>query len=266
MTRKSLAELSGVSIPHLARLESAQGNASALVLAKIAKALNVPLTALLSPAEQNSGDLAILLEYLRRQPAVRLALIREQLFSDLEQTPAAKTDRIALVGLRGAGKSHIGRLLAERLNRPFIELNAEVEREAGMSLQEVLNFYGQAGYHRLERECLERINIAYPEVVLATGGGIVVEPASYELLLSSFLTVWLRARPDTHFSRVLNQHDIRIARPELYAEAMDNINKTLSARSHLYQMAHQEIDTSQLDTATVVECIVGKMSGPITVR
>jgi XRE family aerobic/anaerobic benzoate catabolism transcriptional regulator len=260
MTRKGLAEQSGVSVPHLARMESAQGNASALVLAKIAKALNVPMTALFNPEEQNSGDLAILLEFLRRQPASRLARIRQQLFADAEQTPSSRAARIALVGLRGAGKSNVGRLLADQLQRPFVELNAEVEREAGMSLQEVLNLYGQTGYRRLERDCLERIASTHPEVVLATAGGLVAEPSSYELLLSTFYTVWLRASPQVHFSRVLNQHDARIARPELYAEAMDNINKTLGARDHLYRMANQEIDTSELDSAEVVARIIASLA------
>ena len=256
MTRKGLAEQSGVSIPHLARLESAQGNASALVLGKISKALNVPLPALFSPAEQHAGDLALVVEFLRRQSSTRLAQIRKQLFEGAEHNAPEKLGRIALVGLRGAGKSNVGRLLAERLERPFIELNAEVEREAGMSLQEVFNIYGQIGYRRLERDCLERITSAYPEVVLATAGGLVAEPSSYELLLSTFFTIWLRASPDVHFSRVLHQHDIRIARPELYAEAMDNINKTLGARDHLYRMADREIDTSDLETTQVVARIM----------
>ena len=156
MTRKGLAEQSGVSVPHLARLEGAQGNASAIVLHKVAKALNVPISALFGQNEQNSGDLAILIEYLRRQSVTRLAEIRAQVLSD-GGFRTRKMSRVALVGLRGAGKSSVGQLLAQRLHRPFVELNAEVEREAGMSLQEVMNFYGQKGYRRLERGCLERV-------------------------------------------------------------------------------------------------------------
>lgn len=252
MTRKALAQQSGVSVPHLARIEGSQGNVSVVVLGKVAKALNQPLANLLTADDAMSGDLAVIVEFLKRQPRARLTSIREQLIAEHEPTAAEKNRRVALVGLRGAGKSTVGQRLAERLGRPFIELNREVEREAGLSLQEIITLYGQSGYRNLERRCLESVVASYPDVVLATGGGLVVEPLTYEILLSSFSTFWLHADPETHFRRVMDQHDIRIAKPALYREAMDNIRSTLEARHPLYRMAGVAIDTSPLSIDEVV--------------
>lgn len=259
MTRKGLAEQSGVSLPHLARLESSQGNVSVVVLGKVAKALNQPLASLFVEEESLSGDLGIIVEFLKRQSTAQLARIREKLFAEFEPMQQDRDHRIALIGLRGAGKSTVGQRLAERLGYPFIELNREVEREAGISLQEIINFYGQSGYRNLERRCLERIVATYPAVVLATGGGIVAEPLTYEILLSSFFTVWLHAEPEEHFRRVMDQHDIRIAKPELHREAMENICRTLEARDYLYRMATYDLDTTPLDVDQVVATVEARI-------
>lgn len=253
MTRKCLAAQSGVSLPHLARLEGGQGNVSVVVLGKIAKALNQPMCNLFAENESAHGDLAIIVEFLKHQPPQKLTRIREYLLTSPDLLRTGKADRVALIGLRGAGKSTIGRKLADRLGRPFIELNREVEREAGLSLQEIINFYGQAGYRNLERRCLEQIVSSQPQVVLATGGGIVSEPLTYEILLTSFFTVWLHADPEIHFKRVMDQHDIRIAKPTMYQEAMDNIVRTLETREHLYQMADCDVDTSSLTIQEVLD-------------
>lgn len=259
MTRKNLAEQSGVSLPHLARLEGSQGNVSVVVLGKVARALNQSLASLFAENEQQQqGDLGLIVEFLKQQSPVQLGRIREQLFSEFLPAAAARSRRIALIGLRGAGKSTVGRALAERLGRPFIELNEQIEREAGISVQEIITLYGQAGYRKLEKRCLEELAVANPEVVLATGGGIVVEPQTYQMLLSSFFTVWLRADPEVHFRRVMDQHDARIATPGHYREAMDNIRNTLAAREHLGKMAALEIDTTPLTVQQVVERIVAE--------
>jgi XRE family aerobic/anaerobic benzoate catabolism transcriptional regulator len=259
MTRKGLAAQSGVSLPHLARLESSEGNVSVVILGKVAKALNVPVSGLFAEDGQLSGDLSIIVEFLKRRPTEQVAAIRERLFAEFEPGQSGCGGRIALIGLRGAGKSIVGQQLAVRLNRPFIELNKEVEREAGIGLQEIINFYGQSGYRDLERRCLERLVATQSEFVLATGGGIVAEPPTYEILLSNFLTVWLHADAEVHFRRVLAQHDIRIAKPALYREAMDNIHRTLEARAHLYRMAAFELDTTPLTVGEVVERIAGRI-------
>jgi XRE family aerobic/anaerobic benzoate catabolism transcriptional regulator len=139
---------------------------------------------------------------------------------------------------------------------PFIELDREIEQEAGTSLQEIITLYGQSGYRNLELRCLERVIAIHSCVVLATSGGIVTEPATYEMLLRAFRTVWLQADPELHFSRVMAQNDARIASPSMRKEAMDNIYHSLDARHNLYEMADATIDTSSLSVDEVVDQIV----------
>lgn len=253
MTRKQLAQDSGVSLPHLARIEGGQGNASLLVLAKLARALNQPIVKLISPEESHSGDLTLIVEFLKRQPPETLATIRRQLFEQYDLPPKEDCSRIALIGLRGSGKSSVGARLAERMNVPFVELNREIEQEAGIKVQDIFLLYGQSGYRNLERRCLERVIAEHPRMVLATGGGIVTEAATYELLLRAFFTVWLHSDTETYFRRVMAQNDARIARPGLYKEAMDAIRRAMDSRRSLYQMADHTLETSDLSIEEVVE-------------
>jgi XRE family aerobic/anaerobic benzoate catabolism transcriptional regulator len=244
MTRKQLARHSRISLAYLARIESGTGNISLGLLFRLAESLNLPLESFLSRVQTHSADFMLILEFLKRQTPAELARIRRQLFDrDDAGSPAAK-QRIALLGIRGVGKSTLGPLLAERLGVPFVELNRQIEAEAGLAVAEILNVYGQHNYRQLERRCLERVVMSYPKVVLATGGGIVTEPATYELLMSSFYTVWLKAKPQVMFARVMAQHDARIARPQLRGEALKNIERTLEARKHLYELADLTFDTS----------------------
>ena len=259
MTRKALAEQSGVSLPHLARLEGSQGNVSVVVLDKVAKALHQPIARLFSTDDHSLGDLDIIVEFLKRQPADRLASIREQLFNEVQADKSHRYDRIALIGLRGAGKSTVGKALAAHLGRPFIELNEQIQREAGLSVQEIITLYGQPGFRNLERRCLEEVLINYPTVVLATGGGIVVESKTYEMLLNSFYVIWLRADPEIHFRRVMEQNDVRIATPSHYREAMENIRQTLDAREALGRMAAFSLDTTPLTVNEVVEQLAAQV-------
>src|SRR5690606_22217454 len=238
MTRRQLARESGISLAYLARVERGAGNLSLDLLQRLAAALNLPAPELLSAPEMHSADLALLVEFLRRRAPGELALIRRRLFEEFEGRARRGGQRIALTGIRGAGKSTVGPLLAETLGIPFVELNREIVREAGIALSEIFMLYGQSGYRALERRCLERVVTDYPRVVLATGGGIVAEPATYELLLSSFYTVWLHGRPEILFGRVMAQHDARIASPQLKREALEHIARMLAARRRPYQLAH----------------------------
>ncbi len=237
MTRKTLAEQSGISLAYLARVENGTGNISLALLQQLANTLNLPIASFLSPEEPTSADFTMIVEFLKRQPPERLARIRRLLF-------ASDARRVALVGIRGVGKSTLGPMLAERLGLPFVELNREIEKEAELAIDEIHSLYGQRGYRVLERNCLERIVGEYPEVVLATGGGIVAEAATYEMLLASFFTVWLKAKPQVMFERVLAQHDARIASAHMRSEAINNIARTLEARQHLYELAHASYDTT----------------------
>ena len=239
MTRKALAEQSGISLAYLARVEAGAGNISLALLQRLALALNLPIESFFTAEGRPIADFTMIVEFLKRQTPERLAQIRQRLF---DGDRAAQ--RIALIGIRGVGKSTLGPLLSERLGIPFVELNREIEKEAKLAISEIFTLYGQHGYRVLERSCLERIISEYPNVVLATGGGIVAESATYELLLTSFFTIWLRAKPRVMFERVLMQHDARIASVQLRDEALENIARTLEARQPLYQLAHASFDTS----------------------
>jgi len=262
MTMKQLAAESGISLPYLSRVERGDGNVSIAVLHRLAGALNVSTDALLSDHDRYGVDYALIIEVLKRQSPESLRNIRSWLVSHHErQVQAGGTPhRIALIGLRGAGKSTLGPALAQSLDMPFVELNAQVIQAAGMSINEVFSIYGQAGYRRLERQCLEQVIAQYPRVVLATGGGIVAEPATYELLLHSFFTLWLHATPEVHFRRVMAQHDVRIATPQLRDEAMSNIVSALAARRDLYALAQGDIDTTGLSIQAVRDAALQRIT------
>lgn len=255
MSMKQLARESGVSLPYLSRVEKGDGNISLAVLSKLATALHLSADSMLADDERYGADYALIVELLKRQTPSRLREIRKALLEGPSSIAcdAAAPRRIALVGMRGAGKSTLGPLLAKRLGLPFVELNKEVEKEAGVALDLIFSIYGQAGFRQLEKRCLDRVISQYPEVVLATGGGIVVEPATYELLLHSFFCVWLHAEPQEHFRRVMAQHDARIATAELHEEAMANILGALEARRKLYALAHADVDTTDREVNALVQ-------------
>jgi len=256
MTRKALALESGISLAYLARVERGKGNISLGLLQRLALALNLPVESFFAAEQAPNADFTLVVEFLKRQSPERLALIRRQLFDSHD-----RAQRVALVGIRGVGKSTIGPALAERLAVPFVELNREIEKEAGLAVSEIFTVYGQHGYRVMERRCLERIIVSHPRVVLATAGGIVAETATYEVLLSSFFTIWLKASPLVMFERVLAQHDARIASPELRHEAIENIERTLEARRHLYELAPAAFDTSSKGVEQVIGGLLSLLPG-----
>lgn len=242
MTRKSLARDSGVSERYLALLESGQGNASILLLQKIAAALHLSLTEFLQHDAAQPVELALIEQFLQRLPAWQLPLVRAQLLRDFGTAQVERMKRIALIGLRGAGKSTLGNRLAKELEVPFIELDREVERDAGTSLSEIFLLYGQAGYRRYERRCLENVVKHNERAVIATGGSIVSEPGTYDLLLSTCRTVWLKAQPEEHMARVVAQGDTRPMTGN--AEAMEDLHRILRGRNELYGRADVTVDTA----------------------
>jgi len=246
MTRKSLARDSGVSMSYLARLEDGDCNISLQLLQQVADALAVSFVDLIRDEGSDDVERELIGQMLRRLPAEALPAVRAHLAAVHAGAEGARTRRVALIGLRGAGKSTLGSLLARELNRPFIELDREIEKDTGIAVKEIFMLYGQSRFRRLERFALERILTTQADVVIATGGGIVSEPASYELLLSTCFTVWLQARPDDHMNRVLEQRDYRITADYLYEEAMDNIRRVLAERDPMYRRADAIIDTSGL--------------------
>jgi XRE family aerobic/anaerobic benzoate catabolism transcriptional regulator len=242
MSRKQLAADSGVSERYLAQLETGQGNVSILLLRQIASALGVPLTELLAEDSGDAVELALTTQFLKRLPRQKLAAVRSQLVRDYGSSQDERMKRIALVGLRGAGKSTLGARLARAVGVPFVELDREIEREAGTSLSEIFLLYGQAGYRRYERRCLEKVLEKNDRAVIATGGSIVSEPGTYEFLLSACFTVWLKAEPEEHMARVIAQGDTRpMAGNE---QAMEDLRRILEGRAALYRQADVTVDTA----------------------
>jgi XRE family transcriptional regulator, aerobic/anaerobic benzoate catabolism transcriptional regulator len=246
MTRKQLAMQSGVSVPYLARVEGGEGNVSIALLYKLSAALNVPMQEFLSDGAAQNADLTMLVQFLKQQPPSVLAQLRQQLIVTPGFPETLHGQRIALIGLRGAGKSTLGALLAAHLDVPFVELDKLIEQEAGIAIGEVITLYGQKGMRGLERRCIEQVLDTHPRVVLAPGGSIVAEAATYELLLRTFYTVWLKARPEIHFARVMAQNDARIATSALRSEALEHIHRTLDSRESLYQLTNATLDTTDL--------------------
>ena len=243
MTRKILARDSGVSERYLAQLECGQGNISILLLRQIAQALDTPLQALVLDGPEPPVDLVHTTEFLRRLPAAELVEARRLLVKhfggvDLD----ARRGRIALVGLRGAGKSTLGAMLADRLEAPFLELDRLIEQEGGVSLSVIFDLYGQSGFRRLERRVLDQVIERYPRFVLATGGSLVSEPATFERLLTMCFTVWLRATPEEHMQRVIAQGDMRPMADN--RESMSDLRRILDVREPLYRKADATINTS----------------------
>lgn len=241
MARKALSRAAQVSERYLAALESGEGNASVILLRRVAAALGVRLNDLI-----DAGDLSFerrsLHRLLNSLPSERLAEALQRLTQAFGQDEAVRRTRIALIGLRGAGKSTLGGALSRVLRRPLVELDREIEREAGMALAEVFLLYGQAGYRRIERRCLERVIQSQEDIVLTVGGGIVSEPETYNLLLLNCFTVWVKTSPEEHMSRVLAQGDTRPMAG--HAEAMEDLKSILASREAAYSRADGILDSS----------------------
>ncbi len=248
LTRKALARATGVSERHLANLEYGVGNASILVLLQVAQALQCSLAELVGDVTTQSREWLLLRELLGDRDEATLRRVRLAALEltggaspPMNETPV-RSSRIALIGLRGAGKSTLGRMLAEDLDFPFVELSREIEKLAGCSISEILGLYGQNAYRRYERRALEEAIEAYPEAVIATAGGLVSDLVSFNLLLRRCTTVWLTADPEDHMSRVAAQGDLRPMAAS--REAMDDLKSILASRAAFYSKADMRIDTS----------------------
>ncbi len=257
MTRRHLSNDSGVSERYLADLESGRGNVSIVLLRQIAAAMSMPLEELVRQDEEPPVEFALLQEYLRRLRPGQLAQAHEIL---IERFGAARerNGRIALVGLRGAGKSTVGRLIADQLAIPFIELTGEVEADTGMKLDEIFSLSGQAAYRRYERRALERVIEEREQAVIVTGGGSVADPATYEMLLTSCFSIWLKAAPEEHMNRVIAQGDRRPMAGN--PEAMDDLRRILKNREALYEQADITVDTTGLAPETVLASILDHLA------
>jgi XRE family aerobic/anaerobic benzoate catabolism transcriptional regulator len=240
MTRKILARDSGVSERYLAQLESGQGNISIVRLREVAAAMGMPLQDVVSVGPERPPELTLLIQYLQRLSPAKLAEARQLLMSTFESQ--GRNGRIALIGLRGAGKTTLGNRLAKHLGVPFVELAQEIEAEAGMTLSEVFSLYGQAAYRRYERRALKAVQEKNQSFVLSPGGSVVSEPATFEELLTACYTIWIKASPEEHMARVVAQGDHR---PMIdNQEAMKDLERILSRREAMYVKADAVVDTS----------------------
>jgi len=243
MTRRQLAQASHTSERYLAQIESGTGNPSVTVLRAIAQALDIPAGNLLGEAAVQSGARAALLDVVAQLPDQSLAELTELIETRfLPSERADRARRIALVGLRGAGKSTLGRMLARHLGWPLIELDRVVEQDYGASIPDMIEIAGTATFRRHERAALARVIAEHNTAVITTAGGIVSDRESYALLLRRSHTIWIKARPEEHMSRVMAQGDFRPMAQN--REAMADLVAILDARGPDYARAQTQLDTS----------------------
>jgi XRE family aerobic/anaerobic benzoate catabolism transcriptional regulator len=242
MTRKMMAREADVSERHLAQLEAGEGNVSIVLLRRIAAAVNVSLAELFAAETETRHEKVLIQRFLERLPAHRVEDAMFRLLREFGDEEVERRKRVALIGLRGAGKSTLGSRLGQEMNLPFIELDGEIEKDTGMPLGEIFSLYGQAGYRSIERRSLERVLQEHEHAILSVGGGVVSEKETYDYLLSNCYTVWIKARPEEHMARVIAQGDLRaIAGGN---QAMEDLRRILEAREPLYRKADMYLDTS----------------------
>ncbi|MPV66831.1 helix-turn-helix transcriptional regulator [Burkholderia sp. BE17] len=247
LTRKAAAQAAHVSERHLANLEYGSGNASILVLQQVAGALQCSLAELIGDVTTSSPEWLLLREMLEHRDEATLRRVRialgEMLGTGGENAAhGVHSSRVALIGLRGAGKSTLGQMLADDLGFPFVELSREIEKFAGCSISEIQGLYGMNAYRRYERRALEEAIQIYPEAVIATPGGLVSDAATFNQLLAHCTTVWLQARPEDHMNRVRAQGDFRPMAAS--KEAMEDLRHILAGRAAFYSKAEFQLDTS----------------------
>ena len=246
MTRKATAEAAAISERHLANLEYGIGNASILVLLQVSKALQCSLAELIGDVTTSSPEWLMIRELLEGRDEATMFRVRSaigELIGTTTTPHANQAQRIALIGLRGAGKSTLGKMLAQELGFAFVELSAEIEKFAGCTVAEIQALYGQNAYRRYERRALEETIQIYPEVVIATPGGLVSDASSFNELLTHCTTIWLKANPEDHMKRVMAQGDNRPMAAS--KEAMADLKSILTAREAFYAKANFTVDTSQ---------------------
>jgi XRE family transcriptional regulator, aerobic/anaerobic benzoate catabolism transcriptional regulator len=255
MTRKAVALAAEVSERHLANLEYGVGNVSILVLLQVAGALQCTLAELLGDVTTTSPEWLMIRELLehRDDAALRRARVAIGELFGTGGGNARRSPRVALIGLRGAGKSTLGRMLAEDLGFPFVELSLEIEKFAGCSVAEIQALYGQNAYRRYERRALEEAIQIHSEAVIASPGGLVSDPATFNLMLAHCTTVWLQAKPEDHMNRVIEQGDMRPMGTS--KEAMEDLKGILAGRAAFYSKADLSLDTSAQPLAPTFQAL-----------
>ena len=243
MSRKVLAKVSGISERYIAQLESGKGNVSIVLLRRVSNAMGAHLEDLI-PSTDPAPDWQVIRDLLRKATPNQIAQAKDVLAGHGSAAHHTSFAGIALIGLRGAGKSTLGKILAKKIGWSFVELNKEIERENGLSVAEIIALYGQEGFRRMEQAALTQLLARKELMVLATGGGIVSEPLTFDLVLSSFYTIWLKADPEEHMARVRGQGDLRPMADD--RSAMAELRNILVSREPLYARASAVVDTAGL--------------------
>src|ERR1700750_749794 len=244
MSRKVLAKVSGISERYIAQLESGKGNVSIVLLRRVSNAMAAHLEDLI-PTSDPAPDWPVIRDLLRKATPNQIAQARDVLSG---QNGAAQRQMafagIALIGLRGAGKSTLGKLLAKKIGWSFVELNKESEQQNGLSVAEIIALYGQEGFRRMEQAALGQLLARKELMVLANGGGMGSPPLTFDQILSSFYTIWLKAEPEEHMARVRRQGDLRPMADD--RSAMAELRNILLSREPLYARATAVVDTAGL--------------------
>ena len=244
MSRKVLARVSGISERYIAQLEAGRGNVSIVLLRRVSNAMGAHLEDLI-PAAEPLPDWAVIRDLLRKASPSQIAQAKDILAGHSASSQRRMSFAgIALIGLRGAGKSTLGKMLAKKVGWNFVELNKEIEAQNGLSVAEIIALYGQEGFRRMEQAALTQLLARKELTVLATGGGIVSEPLTFDLILSSFYTIWLKAEPEEHMGRVRKQGDLRPMADD--RSAMAELRNILVSREPLYARASATVDTAGL--------------------
>jgi XRE family aerobic/anaerobic benzoate catabolism transcriptional regulator len=244
MSRKVLAKVSGISERYIAQLEGGKGNVSIVLLRRVSNAMGAHLEDLI-PSTEPSPDWAVIRDLMRQASPGQIVQAKDILAGQSGLSHRRKSFAgIALIGLRGAGKSTLGKMLAKKIGWKFVELNKEIEAENGLSVAEIIALYGQEGFRRMEQAALGQLLTDNGLTVLATGGGIVSEPLTFDLVLSSFYTIWLKAEPEEHMARVRGQGDLRPMADD--RSAMAELRNILVSREPLYARANAVVDTAGL--------------------
>jgi XRE family transcriptional regulator, aerobic/anaerobic benzoate catabolism transcriptional regulator len=244
MSRKVLAKVSGISERYIAQLESGKGNVSIVLLRRVSTAMGAHLEDLI-PSAEPAPDWAVIRDLLRKASLGQIEQAKNVLAGGGASAHRKMSFAgIALIGLRGAGKSTLGKMLAKKIGWSFVELNKEIEAQNGLSVAEIIALYGQEGFRRMEQAALTQLLARKELMVLATGGGIVSEPLTFDLILSSFYTIWVKADPEEHMARVHRQGDLRPMADD--RSAMAELRNILVSREPLYARASAVVDTAGL--------------------
>jgi len=256
MSRKVLAKVSGISERYIAQLESGKGNVSIVLLRRVSNAMGAHLEDLI-PTTEPAPDWPVIRDLVRKATPGQIAHAKDVLSGHGNGASVPKQmsfSGIALIGLRGAGKSTLGKMLAKKIGWNFVELNKEIEAQNGLSVAEIIALYGQEGFRRMEQAALGQLLARNELTVLATGGGIVSEPLTFDLILSSFYTIWLKAEPEEHMARVRSQGDLRPMADD--RSAMAELRTILLSREPLYARASAVVDTAGLTVDTAAARLI----------